>query len=113
MLFEYEGFNVVYESGIDNVPRFDAHIEVYGKDKTVKITYDTPYVKGLPIILRISENSEGAYKETTVRTTFEDAYTQELRKLHTWVTEGKPIKTTLADSEDDLRILKMIMKNLK
>lgn len=113
VLFEYEGFNVIYESGIDNIPRFDSHIEVYGKNKAVKITYDTPYVKGLPIMLHISENCDGIYKETAVRTTFEDAYTQELRKLHAWVTEGKHIKTTLADAEDDLRILNMIMKALK
>lgn len=39
-------FAVTYESGIDLVPRFDAHLAVYGKNKSVSIHYDTPYVKG-------------------------------------------------------------------
>ena len=51
-------FAVMYESGIDNVPRFDAHLVVYGRDKTVTIKYDTPYIKGLPITVRVDEKNE-------------------------------------------------------
>jgi hypothetical protein len=32
-----EPFSVAYESGIDSVPRFDAHLTVYGERKTVRI----------------------------------------------------------------------------
>ena len=39
-------FAVRYESGIDNVPRYDAHLALYGQDETVSIQYDTPSVKG-------------------------------------------------------------------
>lgn len=102
-----------YESGIDNVPRFDASIEVFGEQKTVSIKYDTPYVKNLPTTLHIGENCNGSYKETTVRTTYEDAYTQELKNLYTWVTKGEKIKTTLSDAEDDLKLLQMIMTSLR
>ena len=35
-------FAVTYESGIDQVPRFDAHLAIYGETKTVSIQYDTP-----------------------------------------------------------------------
>ena len=35
-------YAVTYESGIDLVPRFDAHLTVYGETKTVSIQYDTP-----------------------------------------------------------------------
>jgi predicted dehydrogenase len=35
-------YAVTYESGIDLVPRFDAHLAVYGEKKTVSIQYDTP-----------------------------------------------------------------------
>jgi predicted dehydrogenase len=35
-------YAVTYESGIDLVPRFDAHLAVYGEKKTVSIHYDTP-----------------------------------------------------------------------
>ncbi|KPM37346.1 hypothetical protein AK830_g9247 [Neonectria ditissima] len=112
VLFKYPGFNVSYESGIDNVPRFDAHIEVYGTDKTVRIQYDTPYVKGLPITVHIAENVDGVYKESMLRTTYEDAYTQEMRELYDLVAAGRPVKTTVEDSVNDLKIFDMIMKAL-
>jgi hypothetical protein len=35
-------YAVTYETGIDKVGRFDAHLAVYGEDKTVSIHYDTP-----------------------------------------------------------------------
>ncbi|KAI0140778.1 hypothetical protein BJ166DRAFT_110146 [Pestalotiopsis sp. NC0098] len=112
-IFEYEGFNVTYESGIDNVPRFDAHIEVYSQEKTVRIQYDTPYVKGLPINVVVAENDGGAYRETTTRITYEDPYTQEFRELYEWYTAGKPVKTTIGDAENDTKIFGMIMKAIQ
>ncbi|KAL2675672.1 hypothetical protein Neosp_011862 [[Neocosmospora] mangrovei] len=112
VLFKYPGFNVSYESGIDNVPRFDCHIEVYGTDKTIRVQFDTPYIKGLPVTMHISENVAGAYRETTTRVTYEDAYTLELKELYEWVTTGKKIKTDLVYAEQDLRIMGMIMKAL-
>lgn len=109
VLFQYHGFAVSYESGIDNVPRFDAHIEIYGLNKTVRVQYDSPYIKGLPITMHIVENVNGALKETTVRKTYEDAYTLEMKELYAVVSEGKPIKTTAADAREDLGIFKMIL----
>ncbi|EEY22427.1 myo-inositol 2-dehydrogenase [Verticillium alfalfae VaMs.102] len=80
VLFKYPGFTVSYESGIDNNPRFDAHLEVYSNTKSVRLQYDTPYVKGLPVTMHIAENDDGAYKETTIRKTYEDPYTHELKE---------------------------------
>ncbi|KAH7112928.1 hypothetical protein B0J11DRAFT_183741 [Dendryphion nanum] len=112
VLFKYPNFTVSYESGIDDVPRFDAHIEVYSKRKTVKVQFDTPYVKGLPIFLHIVENDSGIYKETTQRLTYEDPYTLEMRRLYEWATAGTPVKTTLEDAEKDLDVFGMILKAL-
>lgn len=36
-----DGFQAVYEVGIDAVKQFDAHIEVYATDKHIKVEYDT------------------------------------------------------------------------
>ncbi len=41
-LFQYDGFPVTYESGINNIPVFDACIEVFSADKSVKVDHDTP-----------------------------------------------------------------------
>lgn len=110
VLFKYPKFTVSYESGIDNIPRFDAHIEVYGANKTVRIQYDTPYVKGLPVTMHVSENIDGVYKESIVRRSYEDAYTLEMKKLWQLVVEGEPVKTTAQDALQDLELFSMIMK---
>jgi predicted dehydrogenase len=109
-LFKYPTFSVSYESGIDNVPRFDAHIEIYGQNKTIRVDYDTPYVKGLPTTMHISENVDGALRETTLRTTYEDPYTREMKELYAMIVDGASIKTTAEDARQDLAIFKMIMQ---
>ncbi|KAF2831754.1 NAD(P)-binding protein [Ophiobolus disseminans] len=110
-LFQYPGFAVSYESGIDGVPRFDASIEVFTANKTVKISYDTPYVKGLPTTMQIRETGpDGSFRDTTVRKTYEDTYTVEMKELYAVVTEGKQIKTTPEDARKDVEILGMFMK---
>ena len=34
-------FVCYYETGIDEVREFDAHMEIYAKSKHIKVTYDT------------------------------------------------------------------------
>jgi predicted dehydrogenase len=110
VLFQFPGFTVSYESAIDNIPRFDAHIEVHSMNKSVRIQYDTPYVKGLPITIHTRENVDGTYTEKTIRRTYEDAYTAEMRELHKWYTQGTPVKTTPEDAKKDTEIFYMIMR---
>ncbi|TPX13098.1 uncharacterized protein E0L32_006524 [Thyridium curvatum] len=111
VLFKYPGFTVSYESGLDNVPRFDAHLEVYSPNKTVRVQYDTPYVKGLPVTMHITENVDGVFRESTIRKTYEDPYTLEMKQLWTLVVEGTPVKTTPQDALNDLEIFRMIMRH--
>ncbi|KAF4974101.1 hypothetical protein FZEAL_8974 [Fusarium zealandicum] len=111
VLFRYPTFTVSYESGIDNIPRFDAHLEVYGTNKTVRVQYDTPYVKGLPVTMHVVENVDGALKETTIRKSYEDPYTLEMKELWKMVVEGKPVKSTPQDALQDLEIFGMIMRH--
>ena len=91
------------------MPRFDAHLEVHSANKLVRIQYDTPYVKGLLVTMRIAENFDGACKETTVRKSYEDPYTLEMKELWSLVAEGKPVKTTISDALNDLELFRMIM----
>ena len=104
-----EPYSVTYESGIDQVPRFDAHLAVYGEEKSVSIQYNTPYVKGLPIVVEIDElNEKGERTHRTVQTSFEDAYTAEMRELYECLVNGKPIKTSVADAMEDLTLFDMM-----
>ncbi|KAF8538161.1 hypothetical protein BDD12DRAFT_843685 [Trichophaea hybrida] len=113
VLFKYPSFAVTYESGFDDVPRFDAHLEIFGRKKTVKVQYDTPYVKGLPVVLTVREavgGDKGAYQERTVRRTYEDPYTLELKELWEMVVNGKDVKTTAEDARKDLEVFGMVVR---
>jgi predicted dehydrogenase len=110
-MFRYPGFTVSYESGVDQVPRFDDSIEVFGDEKTVKVCIDTPFVKGLPTTMVIKEAlSDGSYRESHIRRTYEDPFTLEFQEVHKWLTEGGTPKTTPLDARQDLEILGMLMK---
>ena len=112
-IFQYPGFTCTYESGIDNVPRFDACIEVFSPNKTVTVTWDTPFVKGLAVNMIIKENVDGVYHESTIRKTFEDPFTRELQIFHDFVTKGVPVKTTPEDAKNELSIFQMLVKAQK
>jgi predicted dehydrogenase len=105
-----EPFSCTYETGIDAVPRFDSHLTVYGEHKTVTIQYDTPYIKGLPIKVKVDELVDGEAVTREILTTFEDAYTAEMQEMHACFTEGKEIKTSAEDSLDDLRLWQMMLQ---
>ncbi len=91
-----EPFAVTYESGIDSVPRFDASLAVYGQKKSVSIQYNTPYIKGLPIVVKVDElNEHGEATSREILSSFEDAYTVELKDMYVCFALGAPIKTTV------------------
>lgn len=93
------------------MPRFDAHIEVYSASKTVRVQYDSPYIKGLPITMNVQENIVGGLKESVIRKTYEDPYTIEMKELHQMVVGGKAIKTTAEDAKKDLEIFRMLVRS--
>ncbi|SFB09988.1 Predicted dehydrogenase [Cohnella sp. OV330] len=107
-ILEYDGFDVMFETGVDQQGRFDAHIEVYGERRSVLVQYDTPYLRQLPTTLRIRDTIGDALEETVVRPTYKDAYTCELEYFHEVVANGLAPKTTPEDYLQDLTIIKMI-----
>jgi predicted dehydrogenase len=112
-LFAYDGYCAVLETGVDDQVRFDAHIEVYGPDKSVRIQYDSPYIRHLPTTLVIQETRGETFEERVVRPTYKDPYTHELEYFHTVVTEGLAPKTTPEDFMQDLRLIHQIVGALQ
>ena len=116
VLFRYDGFPVLYESGINSVPDFDAHIEIYTESKIVRIKYETPFIKGLPITTTIREriegpNGESSFRESCTRITYEDPYTIECKLWHDCIVNGAEIKTSIADAREDVKLFEMIMQS--
>ncbi|OJJ65394.1 hypothetical protein ASPSYDRAFT_40205 [Aspergillus sydowii CBS 593.65] len=110
-IFQYQNFVVAYESGVDQIPRFDASIEIFGDAKAVKVCIDSPFIKGLPTTMVVKETlPDGSYRESTTRRTYEDPFMLELKEVYQWVAEAKIPKTTPSDARQDLEILGMLMK---
>ncbi|KAF4342396.1 oxidoreductase family [Fusarium beomiforme] len=111
VLFQYDDFPVTYESGVNDVPQFDAHIEVYSANKIVRVNFDSPYVKGLPVTMTIREKiGDGGFQERTIRKTYQDPYTLEMLELYDCVVGGKTPKTSAEDARKDIELFQMILK---
>ncbi|TEA22313.1 Inositol 2-dehydrogenase 3 [Colletotrichum sidae] len=111
VLFKYDGFPVTYESGINSVPVFDAHIEVYSANKIVRVDFDTPYVKGLPVTMTVRQRvGDDGYEERKIRKTYQDPYTSEFLYLYDCVTNLKAPKTSAVDARNDIELFRMILQ---
>ncbi len=112
-ILQFDGYCATYETLVDQQRRFDAHIEVYGDETSLRIQYDTPYIRHLPTTLVTNETRGEAYTETTLRPTFKDPYTHELEAFHDAVTGGAGPKTTAEDYAEDLRLFRDIVDALR
>lgn len=111
-IFEFDGYYATFETGVDDQRRFDAHLEVYGKTKSLMVQYDTPYIRHMPTTLKIRETIGDEYHESVKRPTLKDPYTVELEYFYDVVTRGLTPKTTPEDYKNDLAIFKMIIDAL-
>jgi len=105
--FDYGSYVCQFETGIDAIPRFDAHLEVYGEQRVLRVQYDTPYVRNLPIRLQVTEaNGQGGAVERVEHPAWSDAFVAEWRAFHTNVVERRVPKTPPADFRQDLELFR-------
>jgi predicted dehydrogenase len=112
-ILQYDGYCAVLETGVDEQRRFDAHLEIYGVTKSIRVQYDTPYIRHLPTTLVVHETIGDAYEERVRRPTLKDPYTQEIEYFYDVVTNGVAPKTTPEDFIEDLRLMRMIVEALR
>jgi predicted dehydrogenase len=112
-LLDYGDFVVTYETGVDDQLRFDAHIEVYGASASLRIQYDTPYVRHFPTVLEVERTVGAAYERSVIRPHLKDPYTHELEYFHDVVTQGGTPKTTPEDYVQDLELFVDIIRALQ
>ena len=105
--FDYGDYICQFSTGVDNIPRFDTYLQVYGDNKVVRVDYDTPFVRNLPIRLTVAETTDGVNKRRTVtHPGWGDAFTEEWRAFHHNVISGTSAKTSPQDFRDDLLLFR-------
>jgi predicted dehydrogenase len=112
-LLEYDDFFAVYETGVDDQVRFDAHLEVYGDLAELRVQYDTPYIRHFPTTMVVKETVGDGYRESVWRPHLKDPYTHELEAFHDACTQGAPVKTTPEDYVEDMELFIQLIRAIE
>lgn len=108
--FDYGDYVCQFETGIDEIPRFDGHIEVYGQEEVIKVQYDTPYVRNLPIEVHITKgNGQGGVTQQITHPTWGDPFVVEWEAFYNNITRNITPKTDPADFRHDLELFDRMM----
>jgi predicted dehydrogenase len=108
-ILDHGPFVTNFETGLVSVGRFDCYIEVFGQTSRARIDFDTPYIRHLPTLVRLTKTEGETHVEQTIRETFTDPYTRQWRLFHD-VVEGRAENPMPAsDSLHDLRLFAQII----
>ncbi len=103
--FDYGDYICHFETGVDAIPRFDAHLEVYGAERVLRVQYDTPYVRNLPIRLLLTEASgKSGVVERVEHPAWGDAFVSEWEAFYDNILQQRTPKTSTADFRQDLEL---------
>lgn len=109
--FDYGDFICQFSTGVDNIPRFDSYLQVYGDDRVIRVDYDTPFVRNLPITLSVTDTTDGMNKRrTATHPGWGDAFTEEWRAFHQNVLSGQQAKSSPQDFRNDLVLFRDMIR---
>jgi predicted dehydrogenase len=111
-LLDYDDFGVVFESGVDEQLRFDAHLEVFGETSSLRVQYDTPYIRHLPTTLSVEQTDGDAITRSVRRPHLKDPYTHEWEYFHHCISTGEKPKTSPEDFVADLQLFAELVRHL-
>ena len=111
--FDYGDYVCLFTTGADNIPRFDTYLQVFAADQVLRVDYDTPFVRNLPITLTVTETTDGVNNAKTVtHPGWGDAFTEEWRAFHNSVISGEPAKASPQDFRHDLILFKEMIQHM-
>ncbi|WP_154447748.1 Gfo/Idh/MocA family protein [Halovulum marinum] len=113
-VFDYGDFVCEFATGIDEIARFDAYMEVFAEDVVIRVDYETPYIRNLPARLRVTRpDTVHGVAETVSFPSRLDSFVIEWTAFHRKLTEGRTPKTSVADARADLEIFQEIIGHLR
>jgi predicted dehydrogenase len=103
--FDYGDFVCQFDTGVDDIPRFEGYLEVFGADRVIKVVYDTPYVRNLPIRLSVtSALGTTGVSDETILPAWGDPFVAEWEAFYDSVQTGTLPKTGPEDFGADLQL---------
>ncbi len=104
--FDYDSFVCQFETGMDRIPRFDCYLEVYSGDQVVRVSYNTPYIRNLPIRLTVTRATDGGVTESDENPAWGDAFTHEWTAFYDNLVHQRIPKTSPEDFRHDLELFR-------
>jgi predicted dehydrogenase len=103
--FDYGGFVCDFVGGFDRIPRVDSYVEVHGELQSVRVQYESSYIRNVPLRTTITRPaSGGGVERRVVQPAWGDPFVEEWRAFHRNVVEGTTPKTSTADFRADLEL---------
>lgn len=114
LIFEYDGFNMVFEEMNDQtVVEFDEAIEIYQGDRKMSLKYDSPYIRYLPSRLSVNELKGGQPRVTVYGPQYRDMFFNELLEFYHCIAEHDTPKCDIFDAAEDVRLFLDIAKQMR
>jgi len=111
--FDYGNYVCHFEMGVDMIPRVDEYMQVYGSNRILRVEYDTPYVRNLPVRSFSTEaNGRGGVTQTAVHPVWGDPFVAEWEAFYDNVMQKRTPKTSPADFREDLVIFKEMIQQM-
>lgn len=110
--FDYGSYVCQFETGIDLIPRFDACLEVYSSKQVIRVDYDTPYVRNLPIRLVITCAGESGVTQQVEHPGWGDAFVVEWEAFYDNIVHQRLPKTSPEDFRHDLELFKQMVDRM-
>jgi predicted dehydrogenase len=108
----YEGdLRCRLDSGDSERREFEQFVRVDGPDAAVTLEYDNPFVKNSPASLRVRRGTEELSDET-YRGSYEEPFKRELRRFVACARGERPVRTTVAEARDDVRLIADLFRTL-
>jgi predicted dehydrogenase len=93
--------------GVEDVADYTERVTAYCRDRILELTFPSPYLRFHPT--RLVEKRTGATATelvvSEVRTSYEEAFRNELRSFHASITEGAPVVGDAARARTDVAVL--------
>ena len=88
------------------VPDYTERVTVFCADRIIELEFPSPYLRHLPTRLTIRRGGdEHALEVRDLRTSYEEAFREELRAFHAAATGEAPVQTTVEQARRDIELL--------
>jgi predicted dehydrogenase len=110
---DYGGFVCHFEVGVDDIPRYDTHIEIFGSRHVLRLRWDVPYVRNLPTTLSVLEaDDRGGFSERKVMPEWGDPFVAEWLAFHHSVVTRETPTASAADFRHDLDLFAQMVRSM-